>query len=51
MKKLNEKELLNTNGGYIQPIAPKVGKYIYAHRKQIADAIPKKRWRGPGGTY
>ncbi|MGU9538444.1 hypothetical protein ACQX0N_05530 [Clostridium tepidum] len=56
MKKLNEKELINTNAGGVGSfiggyVAGKALDYAWDHKKQIGKALPKKRWRGAGGTY
>ncbi|MBE6057662.1 MAG: bacteriocin [Clostridium sp.] len=49
MKKLNEKELSNTNGGREIPTVNLVPKIIYKYiRHHAGDGLNKPGWRIPG---
>lgn len=52
MEKLNEKELLNTNGERL-PTVPvwnkALGKYIWENIDKVGNGLNKPGWRLPGG--
>ncbi|EPY6471846.1 class IIb bacteriocin, lactobin A/cerein 7B family [Clostridium sporogenes] len=58
MKNLNEKELLNINGGIgpipkwlIESVGWEAAKYIWNNRDHISDGVNSKPgWRLPGGN-